>query len=126
MNRPKPDTDLNLSAPVEVQEPWATAFKNAGLVSPVTDEPSIQALHRESDVHPSAIARILSGRTRNPRMDTIEKLAKGLGVSPIEVAGWIGKQWDEYVPWNPPAEANLMTARQRELIESLIREVVSK
>lgn len=117
-----PDRNPNFAEPVEVTEPWASAFREAGLVSPVTDEPSIQQLSKKSDVHPSAIARIISGRTRKPRAQTVDKIARALQVDFLVVASWIGQKWEVFEPWVPPATANLMTGHQRDIIESLIRE----
>lgn len=109
---------------VEITEPWASAFKEAGLVSPVTDEPSIQALSRESGVHPSAISRIIGGRTRKPRSSTILKISKALEREFVEVAGWVGLSWQGHQEWTPPAESALLTPRQRDLLEDFIRELV--
>lgn len=112
------------SEPVEITEPWASAFRKAGLVAPNTDEPSIQALARAADVHPSAISRIIGGRTRKPRPQTIVKMAQALDVDFVTVAQWVGMPWTSHEPWTPPAEASLMTPRQRDMIETLIRELV--
>lgn len=117
-----PDRNPNFAEPIEIGEPWASAFRKAGLVSPVTDEPSIQQLSKESGVHPSAIARIISGRTRKPRAQTVIKIAKALQVDFLDVSGWIGQKWEVFEPWSPPATAHLMTGHQRDIIESLIRE----
>lgn len=126
---PTPEEERELSElktrgdAVDITEPWASAFKTAGLVSPVTGEPSIQALHRESGVHPSAISRILSGRTKKPHPETVTKIAQALDVSFIEVSRWIGLSWSIHEEWTPPKEANLLTSPQRDLLEKLIKEL---
>lgn len=45
---------------------------------------SQDALARETDVHPTAIGRFERG-AREPRLTTILRLARGLGVSPGEL-----------------------------------------
>lgn len=109
--------------PIIIEEPWASAFQDAGMVAPNTGAPSIQALHRETGLHPSAISRIIKGETEDPRPETVEKMANGLGVSPVKVAHWIGMKWEEFSPWTPPTEADLMTIGQREIVNRLIREL---
>ena len=109
--------------PLTLEEPWASAFRKAGLVAPDSGEPSIQAMNRETKIHPSAISRIISGRTRKPRPQTVMKMAQALGVSFVEVSQWLGQTWANFEPWTPPAEANMLTPRQRDLVEAMIREL---
>lgn len=108
--------------PVVIDEPWASAFRSSGMVNPNTGEPSIQALHRESGLHPSAISRIITGRVKRPRPQTVMKMSEALSVSFVEVAKWVGQNWTEYEPWTPPATSHLMTNAQRDIVEALIRE----
>ncbi|WP_408925902.1 helix-turn-helix domain-containing protein [Corynebacterium sp. YSMAA1_1_F7] len=104
---------------------WFTAFKKAGMVDPRTGEPSLQALSRETGVHPSSLSRIVTGRTKAPRLATVQAIAKALNTDVITVAGWIGMTWASAPEvWEPPEEAALMNTRQREIVEELIRQLV--
>lgn len=49
------------------------------------DECGVNAaeLARRSRLNPTAVYDILKGKIRNPRVDTIEKVAAALGVSPL-------------------------------------------
>lgn len=42
-------------------------------------------LARMADLNPTGVYDIISGKSRNPRLDTIEKLAGALGVSPASL-----------------------------------------
>lgn len=111
------------SQPIELEDPWKTALLKAGLTSPRTGDPSLQALSRETGVHPSALSRIISGKTRNPKPPTIAAIAKALDTNIVEVAQWIGLSWNDYEPWTPPEESSLMSQAQRDLVEDLIRQL---
>lgn len=122
-----PNRNPNYAEPVEVREPWASAFKKAGMVSlKDATTPSIQALARETGIHGSTIARLIQGEGR-PRARTIEAVAKALEVDFLTVTEWIsGKRAEFHEEWLPPVEAKSMTPRQRKMVESLIRELVRK
>lgn len=119
-----PHRNPNFAEPIEITEPWASALRDAGLVSPTTGELSLQALHRESGVHASTLSRIISGTTREPRAETLKRIADALNVDFITVAGWINQKRSEFIEWVPPTEAHLMTPREREIISQLIRSMV--
>jgi transcriptional regulator with XRE-family HTH domain len=50
---------------------------------------SQEALAHASDVHPSQVGRI-ERASRDPRLSTVVKLARGLGVAPAELLAGIG------------------------------------
>lgn len=104
---------------------WFPAFKKAGMVDPRTGEPSLQALSRETGIHPSSLSRIVTGRTKAPRLSTVQAIAGALNTDVVTVASWVGMTWaNAPETWEPPEEAALMTARQREIVEELIRQLV--
>lgn len=104
---------------------WFPAFKKAGMVDPRTGEPSLQALSRETGIHPSSLSRIVTGRTKTPRLATVQSIAKALDTDVVTVAGWIGITWaNAPEAWEPPEESALMSPRQREVVEELIRQLV--
>lgn len=59
---------------------------------------SVADLSRESGVSESAISNILSGTRKQPRSDTVQKIARGLGTSPDYLYG----HTDNYEPRDAP------------------------
>lgn len=59
---------------------------------------SVADLSRESGVSESAISNILSGTRKQPRSDTVQKIARGFGTSPDYLYG----HTDDYEPRNAP------------------------
>lgn len=46
---------------------------------------TIDELAKKTGIHHDHIGRIERGETRNPRIDTIQKIAKALAVDPMEI-----------------------------------------
>lgn len=106
----------------EVPEPWRTRLIDRGFVDPrYNDErPSLRRLGTEIDVHPSTISNAISGRSRASE-ETVARLVEALG---DDVAGWLGRIRPRQ--WTPPAEASLLTDRQRKAVEELIRAMTER
>lgn len=101
----------------EVPEPWASRMVERGFTDPRynDDRPSLSALRDASGVHVSTISNAIRGK-RTPSAGTISALVAVLG---DDVAGWLGSV--AVSPWTPPAEASLLTDRQRKAVEEIIR-----
>ncbi|AEX67264.1 helix-turn-helix domain-containing protein [Corynebacterium diphtheriae] len=105
-----------------VPEPWASAFRRAGFVSPVTSEPSLRALQRDTGLHPSTVGRIIRGETRRPQIATMHTLAQVLDEDISTVTKWI-REALPFKPqqWTPPEEAKLLTKAQRKSLNAMIK-----
>jgi transcriptional regulator with XRE-family HTH domain len=68
------------------QDPSAASAAFGQRLRELRDQQGVSqdALARETDVHPTAIGRFERG-AREPRLTTILRLARGLGVSPGEL-----------------------------------------
>jgi len=104
-----------------VPEPWASAMDAVGAVSPQTGRPSLNALGQRAGVHTTTVSNLVQGRTREPDLDTVTKLARALRKPVRVVASWVGINWVEDRPYVPPKEADLLDAGDRELVDTLIR-----
>ena len=85
---------------------------------------SLRALAEDSGVHPSSLSSMMSGKTRNPAPVTVTKTAESLGMNEIEFRRLVGLSARQPRPWTPPEYADLMTPKQRSVVESIIREFV--
>lgn len=99
-------------------EPWKTAMRKAGLSS-------ISALARASDVSVETARRLVYGTRAKPNEDTIRKIAGALRESPTTVGKWVGMVLsEEKRPYTPPAEADMLTQRERDAVDEIIRIIV--
>lgn len=108
----------------KIPEPWYSAMERANLVSAISGEPAVDPLAHKAGVAPSTIHNILDGRVTPGRVraGTISAIADALGVKPATVQKWIGgREWGASAEWNLPAEAFLLTLRERKAVEELIR-----
>ncbi|MBG9259414.1 helix-turn-helix domain-containing protein [Corynebacterium belfantii] len=105
-----------------VPEPWASAFRRAGFVSPVTNEPSLRALQRDTGLHPSTVGRIIRGETRRPQITTVRTLAQVLDEDVATITKWVREALPfEPQRWSPPEEAKLLTKAQRKSLNDMIK-----
>lgn len=105
-----------------VPEPWYSALLNAGFTGPYGD-PSLRQLALAVDIHPSTVSRIMHGtNARGARAEHIEGIAKALRMDPVKVAEWAKSEWREGPgPYTPPAGTEILTLRQRETVNRVIR-----
>ncbi|WP_436702159.1 helix-turn-helix domain-containing protein [Nocardioides sp. BYT-33-1] len=103
---------------------WAKAMSKAKAVDPRNGRPSWNQLAEIAEVSTSTITAMVSGG-RATSATTIRKVAGALGVSPEEVSRWLGRSRPVSDPYEPPAEADLLTPRQRKALTELIRAFVS-
>ena len=117
-------------------EPWATAMIEAGLVNPLTDLPSANALARAAgeikpmrNIHPSTIIRLIKGTNahRQSNRDLIERVAMALGVKTEKVAEWSQQSWSGPASaYEPPAGSEFLTEFQRKAVTSIITAYVEQ
>lgn len=106
----------------EVPEPWRTRLVERDFTDPryADDRPSIRRLGAAIGVHPSTISNAISGRTRASE-ETVARLVDALGA---DVADWLGRSRPR--EWMPPAEAALLTDRQRKAVEEIIKSMTER
>lgn len=106
----------------EVPEPWRTRLVERDFTDPryADDRPSIRRLGAAIGVHPSTISNAISGRTRASE-ETVARLVDALGA---DVADWLGRSRPR--EWMPPAEAALLTDRQRRAVEEIIKSMTER
>ncbi|QWS68282.1 Cro protein [Gordonia phage VanLee] len=108
----------------QIPEPWYSALERANLTSAISGEPAIDPLAQKAGLAPSTVHNILDGRVAPHRVRpaTISALAEALNVKPATVQKWIGgREWGDSSEWVPPAEARLLTLRERKVVEQMIR-----
>ncbi|MBZ6375724.1 MAG: helix-turn-helix transcriptional regulator [Kocuria palustris] len=72
----------------------------------------------------TAVNDVVHGDAKNPAHETLAGIARALELPLADVYALSGQQRPNAEQWAPPAEANLLTARQRRAIEDLIRSIV--
>lgn len=99
-----------------ISEPWQTLMKNAGLHS-------YGQLAERADLPKSTVYAAITGRRRNIQPATITGLAKALRVTEdvISQALGMGGLDGGVAPYEPPSEASLLSAREREAVDEIIR-----
>lgn len=119
----KPD-DFNPWEPPQIPEPWFTELTKSGFVNEQTGEPSMRALAKHINTHPSSLSRLFRGETKYPKKETLEKLAIALDKPFSVISNWVGHGFDEPETWTPPKDSVFLTHRQRRAIEELINAFV--
>lgn len=106
-----------------LSEPWATRLVERGFTDPryTHDVPSLSRLAEACGMHTSTVSAAIKGTGRKPSAETVAALVRELG---DDVAGWLGEATVR--PWSPPAEASLLTDRQRRAVEELIRSMTER
>lgn len=106
---------------------WDLALIRAGFVDPRNAEkPSYNQLARAVGVPQSTVSAIVSGRSRKPKPENVQKIADALGLDVRIVAGWVGQERTERTRYTPPAEADLLTDRQRRAVDEIIRAIAAE
>ena len=106
---------------------WDEALVRAGFVDPRNEaKPSYNQLAQAVGVPQSTISAIVSGRSRRPKPANVQKIADALGVDVRVVSEWVGQERTERAPYAPPAEADLLTDRQRRAVDEIIRAIVAE
>lgn len=84
--------------------------------------PSISQLARDAGVSVETARRIVYGTRANPSEETMRRIASALRI-PASLAGeWVGLTLhDRQAPYEPPREASLLSQRQREAVDEVIR-----
>ncbi|MFF0710882.1 hypothetical protein, partial [Gordonia sputi] len=71
---------------------------------------------------PTATSRNFEANARGARAEHIEGIAKALRMDPVKVAEWAKSEWREGPgPYTPPAGTEILTLRQRETVDRVIR-----
>ena len=98
-----------------VIEPWGSAMEKAGISS-------ITKLARQADLSVETVRRIVNGTRANPSEETVRKIATALRIRASEAGQWVGLPLeDAEFPYSPPREASLLSHRQREAVDEVIR-----
>ena len=106
---------------------WDLALIRAGFVDPRNAEkPSYNQLAHAVGVPQSTVSAIVSGRSRKPKPENVQKIADALGLDVRIVAGWVGQERTERTRYTPPAEADLLTDRQRRAVDEIIRAIAAE
>lgn len=103
---------------------WEDALEAAGLVDPRNGRPSFNQLAIRASMAPSTVTKIVAGRSK-PSPATIRKIADALRLDVRIVGEWVGQARTEREPYSPPAEADLLTQRQRRAVDEMIRAIVA-
>lgn len=113
-----------MSTERELPYRWAERLIARGFTDRRTDHqyarPSLGALSDATGVHQTTLKSAITG-TRKPSVETVQRLMRALG---DDVAGWLGQ--GRVVEWIPPAEASLLTDRQRKAVEEIIRAMTER
>lgn len=105
-----------------IPERWAARLVQRGYVDRrgTSGAPSLSALADACGTSTTTISNAITGR-RTTSAEVVNALVKALGP---DVADWLG------VPrpsaWEPPAEASLLTDRQRKAVEEIIRAMTER
>lgn len=103
---------------------WEDALEAAGLVDPRNGRPSFNQLAIRAGMAPSTVTAIVAGRSK-PSPATTQKIAEALRLDVRIVGEWVGQVRTERAPYSPPAEADLLTHRQRRAVDEMIRAIVA-
>lgn len=86
--------------------------------------PSYEAMTEKSGLSKETVRRLFLG-IGNSEPDTIRRVADVLKVDPTVVALWNGRSRETVEAYRPPAEADLLSERQRRAVDELIRVMVN-
>lgn len=113
-----------MAARREVEEPWATAMRKAGVGDPRNGHPSWSALARAVDLHTSTVTALVDGkRKRDPKH--VAAVAEALKVSVAQVSRWLDLSVEVGGPYEPPPSSMYLTEPEREAISRLIKVMTS-
>lgn len=90
----------------------------AGAVDPRTGAPSLSALGRMAGVHTSTVSKlVLHGEAVGSR--SLDAISKALRVPGADLLWWATGKPEK--PWYPPAGSEKLTARERRVLDELVR-----
>ena len=118
LDRGQPTRGRIVDVSRETPERWQKAMDRAGLSS-------MRRLAAAVGVHTSTISAMIHG-DRDTSPETVAKVAEVLGVDVVRVSRWVGQARTVAAPYQPPAEAALLTARQRKAVDELIRSMTER
>lgn len=113
----------------DVPGDWWDLLGRADMTDPRTGAPSMSALSRYSNVHPSTISAMMygdrktSGATVDRVAEAIISRSKGADPSAIRarVYDLVGRALGVPAPFEPHPDANLLTLQERNAVNELIR-----
>lgn len=101
----------------EIPEPWSSAMTKAGFLDPRYGNPSLRQLAEAAGVHTTTVSNlVLKGKVLSAR--NMRTIATTLGVELGDMTRWVTGERTK--PYQPPAEADYMTERQRNAVTELI------
>lgn len=105
--------------------PWASAMIDVGAVNPrIPSQPSWRQLASMAGLATKTVIDAANGDvTATP--DTLRAIAYALNVDVETVSAWISQERIVSSRYTPPAEAALLTDRQRKALTELIRSMVT-
>ncbi len=112
----------------EIPRQWDRAMRKANVGDPRNGEPSMRALAERSGQSPETIRRMMR-QLGSPRASTVAAVAEALGVTEKTIAKWVGHDYQTGVilgseSYLPPAESELLTSEEREMISAIIMVLV--
>lgn len=104
--------------PGEIPARFAVAMVKAGAVDPRTGIPSLAALGRMAGVATTTASKlILHGEPVGSR--SLDAMSRALKVPGADLLWWATGKPDR--PWYPPAGSEKLTARERRVLDELVR-----
>ncbi|WP_406711171.1 helix-turn-helix transcriptional regulator [Trueperella pyogenes] len=101
-----------------IPEPWATAMHNA-------DIPSYRQLAGKAGLSIGTVHMALTGQRQSVSPATIAGLAKALRLPEETISEYLGMGRQSITPYTPPQEAAMLTRRERDHVDELIRLLVA-
>lgn len=99
---------------------WDVALIAAGFTDGRgSSRASWSALARAVGVHTSTLTAMRDGK-KDTDQATVDAVAERLRLDPRTVAGWVGRARTERRPYQPPADANLLSSEERDAVDRLI------
>lgn len=104
--------------PGEIPQRFAEAMLKVGAVDPRTGNPSLAALGRMAGVSTTTASKlVLSGEAVGSR--SLDAIAKALRVPAADLLWWATGKPEK--PWYPPRGSEKLTARERRVLDELVR-----
>lgn len=101
-----------------IPEPWATAMHNA-------DIPSYRQLAGKAGLSIGTVHMALTGQRQSVSPATITGLSKALRLPEETISEYLGMGRQSITPYTPPQEAAMLTRRERDHVDELIRLLVA-
>lgn len=101
-----------------IPEPWLTAMRNVGI-------PSYRQLAGKAGLSIGTVHMALTGQRQSVAPATITGLANALRLPEETVSEYLGMGRQSVTPYIPPQEAAMLTRRERDHVDELIRLLVA-